>query len=58
VIQIYNMYTCENVGNLRGHNGKVRSVYWSSDDTKIVSAGLDGAVYEWKLKVGRCRLIL
>jgi WD40 repeat protein len=35
------------VGNLRGHNGKVRSVHWSSDDTKIVSAGLDGAVYEW-----------
>lgn len=50
VIQIYNMYTCENVGNLRGHNGKVRSVCWSTDDTKIVSAGLDGAVYEWKLK--------
>ena len=50
VIQIYNMYTCENVGNLRGHNGKVRSVCWSADDTKIVSAGLDGAVYEWKLK--------
>lgn len=25
-ISIYNTYTCENVGNLRGHNGKVRSV--------------------------------
>ncbi len=24
-ISIYNTYTCENVGNLRGHNGKVRS---------------------------------
>jgi WD40 repeat protein len=24
-IQIYNTYTCENVGNLRGHNGKVRA---------------------------------
>ena len=23
-ISIYNTYTCENVGNLRGHNGKVR----------------------------------
>ena len=22
-ISIYNTYTCENVGNLRGHNGKV-----------------------------------
>jgi hypothetical protein len=24
-ISIYNSYTCENVGNLRGHNGKVGS---------------------------------
>lgn len=23
-IQLYNTYTCENIGNLRGHNGKVR----------------------------------
>lgn len=22
-ISVYNTYTCENVGNLRGHNGKV-----------------------------------
>ena len=46
-IQIYNTYTCENIGNLRGHNGKVRSIAWSADDRRIVSAGLDGAVYEW-----------
>eukprot|EP00217_Crustomastix_stigmatica_P010708 CAMPEP_0183813298 /NCGR_PEP_ID=MMETSP0803_2-20130417/52843_1 /TAXON_ID=195967 /ORGANISM="Crustomastix stigmata, Strain CCMP3273" /LENGTH=1181 /DNA_ID=CAMNT_0026058151 /DNA_START=28 /DNA_END=3573 /DNA_ORIENTATION=- len=49
-IQIFNTYTCENIGNLRGHNGKVRSVYWVPDDTKLVSAGMDGAVYEWKLR--------
>lgn len=46
-IQIYNTYTCENIGILRGHNGKVRSIAWSADDRRIVSAGLDGAVYEW-----------
>mmetsp|Transcript_22834 Transcript_22834/g.63112 ORF Transcript_22834/g.63112 Transcript_22834/m.63112 type:complete len:1547 (+) Transcript_22834:150-4790(+) len=49
-ISIYNTYTCENVGNLRGHNGKVRSVHWAPDDAHIVSAGMDGAVYEWRLK--------
>eukprot|EP00198_Chlamydomonas_reinhardtii_P011942 XP_001701279.1 flagellar associated protein [Chlamydomonas reinhardtii] len=49
-ISIYNTYTCENVGNLRGHNGKVRSVAWSPDDSKLISAGMDGAVYEWRLK--------
>jgi len=25
-------------------------VSWLPDDTKLVSAGVDGAVYEWKLK--------
>lgn len=49
-ISIYNTYTCENIGNLRGHNGKVRSLFWSPDDSHIVSAGMDGAVYEWRLK--------
>ncbi|KAK9830297.1 hypothetical protein WJX72_010857 [[Myrmecia] bisecta] len=49
-ISIFNTYTCENVGNLRGHNGKVRSIGWSPDDAKLVSAGVDGAVYEWKLR--------
>ena len=50
IIQIFNTYTCENVGNLKGHNGKIRSIFWTSDDTKIVSAGMDGAVYEWRIK--------
>lgn len=49
-ISIYNTYTCENVGNLRGHNGKVRSICWAADDTRLVSGGMDGAVYEWRLK--------
>jgi len=49
-IQIYSTYTCENIGNLRGHNGKVKSVFWTQDDTRIISAGMDGAVYEWQLK--------
>eukprot|EP00163_Fabomonas_tropica_P019041 TRINITY_DN334_c0_g1_i4.p1 TRINITY_DN334_c0_g1~~TRINITY_DN334_c0_g1_i4.p1 ORF type:complete len:1057 (+),score=414.00 TRINITY_DN334_c0_g1_i4:945-4115(+) len=48
-INVFNTYTCDNIGNLRGHNGKVRSVYWSADDQKIISAGLQGAVYEWSM---------
>lgn len=47
---VYNTYTLENVGNLRGHNGKVKSISWNLDDTKLISAGMDGAVYEWRLK--------
>lgn len=28
---------------------QVRAMCWSSADTSIVSAGADGAVYEWRL---------
>jgi WD40 repeat protein len=42
--------TVEASRNLRGHNGKVRSVCWSADDTMLVSCGMDGAAYEWSLK--------
>lgn len=53
VIQIYSASTFENVNNLKGHNGKVRSVVWSSDDSKIISCGMDGAVYEWNSSSGK-----
>ncbi|KAJ3100632.1 Cilia- and flagella-associated protein 57 [Physocladia obscura] len=49
-IQIYSTWRFENVGNLKGHNGKVRSIHWSPDDSKIVTAGMDGAIYDWILK--------
>eukprot|EP01049_Picozoa_sp_SAG25_P000738 SAG25_NODE_27_length_21065_cov_19.427931_6_plen_457_part_00 len=50
VILIFNTYTCDNISSLRGHSSKVRSIFWTHDDSKLVSAGLDGAVYEWKIK--------
>jgi len=53
VIQIYSTITFENVANLKGHNGKVKSLVWSADDSKIVSCGLDGAVYEWESYTGK-----
>mmetsp|Transcript_155 Transcript_155/g.483 ORF Transcript_155/g.483 Transcript_155/m.483 type:complete len:1201 (-) Transcript_155:691-4293(-) len=49
-VNIFATYTCELIGNLRGHNGKVRSLCWTQDDSKIVSCGMDGAVYEWSLE--------
>lgn len=48
-IGVYNSYTCEVVANLRGHNSKVRALCWAPDDTRLISAGVDGAVYEWRL---------
>lgn len=53
VIQIYSTTSFENVANLKGHNGKVKSIVWSADDSKIVSCGMDGAVYEWETATGK-----
>ncbi|KAI8916406.1 quinon protein alcohol dehydrogenase-like superfamily [Gorgonomyces haynaldii] len=49
-VQIYSTWTFENLGNLKGHNAKVRSVHWTHDDSRIITAGVDGAVYDWSLK--------
>lgn len=48
-IQVYKTYTCEVVCNLRGHQAKVRSLCWTADDSGLVSAGMDGAVYEYNV---------
>ncbi|KAI8809706.1 WD40-repeat-containing domain protein [Cladochytrium replicatum] len=49
MIQLYSTWTFETIANLKGHNGKVRSLYWSPDDSVLVSAGQDGAVYTWNV---------
>jgi len=49
VIQIYSSVTFDNLYNLKGHNGKVRQVIWSADDSKLISCGQEGAVYEWEI---------
>ncbi|KAI8901791.1 hypothetical protein BC833DRAFT_76653 [Globomyces pollinis-pini] len=49
-VQIYSTWNFENLGTLKGHNGKVRTVSWTADDSKIVTGGSEGAIYEWSLK--------
>ncbi|KXS19851.1 WD40 repeat-like protein, partial [Gonapodya prolifera JEL478] len=48
-VQIFSTWTFDLLATLKGHSGKVRSLHWSSDDSKLVTAGIDGAVYEWAL---------
>ena len=49
LIQVYDSYTGEQLAVFRGHTGQVRSLSWSMDDLRLVSAGVDGAVYQRKL---------
>ncbi|TSL47697.1 Cilia- and flagella-associated protein 57 [Bagarius yarrelli] len=53
VIHLYSTVTFDNILNLKGHSGKVRSVVWNADDSRLVSCGMDGAVYEWNTLRGQ-----
>ncbi|KAJ3321023.1 Cilia- and flagella-associated protein 57 [Boothiomyces sp. JEL0866] len=50
IVQIFSTWTFENIENLKGHNGKVKSLYWTPDDGCLVSSGSDGAVYTWNMR--------
>jgi WD40 repeat protein/ElaB/YqjD/DUF883 family membrane-anchored ribosome-binding protein len=49
-VQIYSTWNFECLGTMKGHNGKVKSIFWTHDDTRIVTSGAEGAIYEWSLK--------
>ncbi|KAM7402726.1 hypothetical protein PAMP_017940 [Pampus punctatissimus] len=53
IIHIYSVTSFENILNLKGHSGKVRAIEWSLDDSRLVSCGMDGAVYEWSTQTGK-----
>ena len=46
-IHIFNSYTGENTFTLKGHNARIRCIYWSKDDTVLVSGGADGMIFAW-----------
>jgi cilia- and flagella-associated protein 57 len=48
-INVFDFYTGEKVADLRGHNGKVRSIYWLESGSQLLSCGHDGAVYVWDI---------
>ena len=49
LVQVYDTNTGEQLAVFRGHTAPVRSLAWSRDDTRLVSAGVDGAVYQRRL---------
>ncbi|KAM4741198.1 cilia- and flagella-associated protein 57 [Anableps anableps] len=53
IIHIYSFTSFENILNLKGHIGKVQTIEWSLDDSRLVSCGTDGAVYEWNIQTGK-----
>ena len=46
-ILVYDFNTGEKIADLRGHNGKVRSLQWLETGNYLLSSGQDGAIYLW-----------
>ena len=46
-IHIFSTWTAESLCTLKGHSGVVKAIWWNEADRGIVSAGMDGALYEW-----------
>eukprot|EP00668_Euglena_longa_P001720 GGOE01002026.1.p1 GENE.GGOE01002026.1~~GGOE01002026.1.p1 ORF type:complete len:1332 (+),score=571.64 GGOE01002026.1:60-4055(+) len=49
-ILIFSTYTFDCLGSLQGHSSMVKSICWTKNDTGLVSAGFEGAIYEWKVE--------
>ncbi|KAI8824226.1 WD40-repeat-containing domain protein [Fimicolochytrium jonesii] len=44
------MWTLEVIAHFKGHQSKIRSISWSADDSRIMSCGLEGCVYEYNVR--------
>ncbi|XP_035915826.1 cilia- and flagella-associated protein 57 [Anopheles stephensi] len=52
MITLICIFTFEVVQSLKGHNGSILSLAWSTDDAVLVSGGNDGAIYKWNVVTG------
>jgi WD40 repeat protein len=49
-VSVFSFHTGEKVADLRGHNSKIRSLFWLENGTQLLSCGQDGAVYLWDVE--------
>lgn len=52
-ISIVSVFTFDVLQTLVGHNGLILSMSWCEDDLSLVSAGVDGAIYQWDIFSGK-----
>ncbi|XP_053723695.1 cilia- and flagella-associated protein 57 isoform X1 [Synchiropus splendidus] len=53
LIELFSFTSFGKLISLKGHNKKVCAIDWSQDDSRLVSCGTDGAVYEWNTQTGK-----
>ena len=54
-IQIFNSFSGALLFILRGHSSKVCNIIWQNLDSRLMSIGMDGAIFFWDLFPARCR---
>ncbi|XP_033229090.1 cilia- and flagella-associated protein 57 [Belonocnema kinseyi] len=52
IIHVYSTMDFRSQFLLKGHTGKIKGFVWSKTDAKLVSIGLEGAIYEWDMCTG------
>lgn len=50
ILQLYSTTTQENISSMKGHSNKIKRITWTLDDYKVITAGADGAIYEWDVQ--------
>ncbi|XP_043499423.1 cilia- and flagella-associated protein 57-like [Polistes fuscatus] len=53
VIQVYTTIGFYNRFLMKGHTARVKGLLWSQMDTKLLSMGEEGAIYEWDMSSGQ-----
>ncbi|XP_012285272.1 cilia- and flagella-associated protein 57 [Orussus abietinus] len=52
LIQVYTTIGFRNRFILKGHTGRIQGIVWTQTDTKLVTIGQEGAIYDWDMSTG------
>ncbi|KOC64830.1 WD repeat-containing protein 65 [Habropoda laboriosa] len=53
IVQVYSCIGFTVSYILKGHTSRVKTVLWSRTDTKLLTLGAEGAIYQWDMSTGR-----
>nr|XP_012150129.1 PREDICTED: cilia- and flagella-associated protein 57 [Megachile rotundata] len=53
IVQVYSSIDYVNCFVLKGHINRVKTLLWSRSDTKLLTLGAEGVIYQWDMSTGR-----
>ncbi|XP_076234209.1 testes of unusual size [Calliopsis andreniformis] len=53
IVRVYTTIGFVNHFILKGHISRVRALLWSQTDTKLLTLGTEGAIYQWDMSTGQ-----